>query len=122
MYVEGNDAEKSISFEVNLQAPTAISHLKFIQYVEVKFDGARQAVSRTMREERYRFGVTSVRFPDSTFSEARSFCEANLMDNGSPTHEFHHELEHADLSEVVDKDLLWQMEGAPNNPYRMTKA
>ena len=122
MYVHDNDAERSIGFEVNLQAPTALSHLKFIQYIEVKLDGKRQAISRTVREERHRFGTTSVRFPESTFGAAKAFCDAKLMDNGAPTPEFHHELEHANLSEEVDKDLLWEMQGAPNNPYRMAKA
>ena len=122
IYVYNNDAERSIEFEVNLQAWTALSHLKFIQYMEVKFDGERQAVSRKVREEQHCFGTTSVRFPESTFGAAKAFCDAKLMENGASTPDFYHELEHADLPEEVDKDLLWQMEGAPNNPYQMAKA
>ena len=122
MYVHDNDAERSIGFEVNLQAPTALSHLKFIQYMEVKFEGKREAISRTVREERHRFGTTSVRFPESTFRAATAVCYPKPLHTAAPTPEFHHELEHANLSEKVDKDLLWEMQGAPNNPYRMAKA
>ena len=122
MYVHENDAERSIGFEVNLLAPTNLSHIKFIQYVTVKFDGETQAISRTVREGHYRYGTASVRFPESSFAAAKAFCDANIMDNGAPTHEFHDVLEHADLPESVDRSMLWDMEGVPNNPYRMAKA
>ena len=122
MYLHDNDAERSIGFEVNLLAPTALSGIKFIQYVTVKFDGETQAISRTVREGHYRYGTASVRFPESTFAAAKAFCDTNMMDNGAPTTEFHHVLEHAHLSGAVDRSMLWDMEGVPNNPYRMVKA
>ena len=122
MYVHVRDAERSIGFEVNLHAPTALSHIKFIQYVTVKFDGEQGEISRTVHHRQYRYGTASVCFTKSTLAAAKAFCDAKLMDNGAPTHEFHHVLEHADLPESVDRSMLWDMEGVPNNPYRMAKA
>ena len=122
MYVHDNDAERSIGFEVNLHALTVLTHLKFIQYLTVKFDGERQGIAQTVREGHYRFGTTSVRFPQSTFAAAKAFCDEKLMENGAPTHEFHPILEHAALPGSVDRSVLWDMEGVPNNPYRMARA
>lgn len=118
MYVHAQDPERTIAFEVNLHAPSIFGHLKFIQYLQIKFDGTRQAIGKTVRDGDHPFGTTSVLFPESTFDAAKAFCDAKLMENGSPNADFCEELEHAALSNETDRDLHWEMTGTPNNPYQ----
>lgn len=117
MYVHDDDPGHTLNFEVNLRSAHAMSLLKLVHYIEVKFDAARSPAG-SMKHHDHPFGTVGLRFPESTYAEAKRFCRDNIMDNGSPTLELHEKVEEADLPETVVHDLFWQMSGKPANPYR----
>ena len=116
-----NDAERTIEFLVNLKVLGVLDQLKFIQYVEVRFDGERLVVGQTIKGGQYPFGTLILRFPQATYAAAKDFCDEHLLSNGLAKSDFRRVLDNADLSEEVDKDLLWKMMQFPNNPYQIDK-
>ncbi len=116
-----NDADRTIEFLVNLKVLGVLDQLKFIQYVEVRFDGERLAVGQTIKGELYPFGTLALRFSHATYAAAKDFCDEQLLSNGLAKSDFRRVLDNADLSEEVNKDLLWKMMQFPNNPYQLDK-
>ena len=116
-----NDADRTIEFLVNLKVLGVLDQLKFIQYVEVRFDGERLAVGQTIKGELYPFGTLALRFSQATYAAAKDFCDKQLLSNGLAKSDFRRVLDNADLSEEVNKDLLWKMMQFPNNPYQLDK-
>lgn len=116
-----NDAERTIEFLVNLKVLGVLDQLKFIQYVEVRFDGERRSIGQTIKGGQYPFGTLVLRFPHATYAAAKDFCDEKLLSNGLANTRFRSILDNAALSAGADKDLLWTIMQVPNNPYQLDK-
>ncbi len=83
MEVSADAAARTLTFGVNLLAPSAIDQLRVVVLLQTRFEGERFGVGRFMRPGEKPFGSVGLTFPNGPrFAEAKAFCDAKLTKSG----------------------------------------
>ncbi len=74
---------RTLTFNINLLAPSAIDQVKFVVLLETMFGGERIGIGRFSHLMDKPFGVVGLKFPSvARCQEAEAFCDAKLTRSG----------------------------------------
>ena len=83
MEVLGDAEARTLTFSINLLAPSAIDQVRVAVLLEKMFDGERFGIGRFMHVGDKPFGVIGLRFPNiARYADAKAFCDAKLTKSG----------------------------------------
>ena len=83
MEVLTNAEARTLTFSINLLAPSAIDQVRVVVLLEKMFDGERIGIGRFLHVGDKPFGTVGLRFPSvARYGDAKAFCDAKLTKSG----------------------------------------